>query len=66
MPTDGLIARILHHRDRAEARGDAGVVKECDWNLTRLGYRPDKPELAEARAEADVRPVRSPTARRDA
>ena len=68
MPNDGLIARLRHNRARALARGDMNLVREHDLMLQRYGAGPDGPvsDAAEARAEADVRPVRSPTARRDA
>lgn len=67
MPDNTLIDRILHHRQVAERNGDRNLVRECDLTLARHGYRPGASnEGAEARAEADARPTRRPTVRRDA
>lgn len=52
MPNDdGLIGRYLHARDRAAANGDANLVRECDTQLARYGWRPEATPVEVARAE---------------
>lgn len=62
-----MIDRYLAARERAVATGDPGLVRECDWNLQRLGYDPARPASAvqaEARADAEAQPAGRPTSRR--
>lgn len=72
-----LIGRYLHARDRAMAINDHGAYREVMSNLRNCGlvvpsnaprgWRPDAPEQverAEERAEAEVKPVGRPAARR--
>lgn len=63
-----MIARYLHLRARAVANNDRGLVREIDFGLARIGYRPDAEDnaVAESNAEAQVKPRRGrPPLRRD-
>lgn len=68
MPEDSMIGRYLAARAKAEANNDISLVRECDWNLDRLGYRPGAAPAviaaAEATADAEARPARRPYTRR--
>lgn len=63
-----MIGRYLAAREKAAARGDRGLVVECDVQLARYGYRPDAApsavERAERAADADARPSARPASRR--
>lgn len=66
MAEDTMIGRYLDARAKAAARNDVGLVRECDFQLAKIGYRPDVPVTAavEARAEAEAHPAKRPYVRR--
>ena len=68
--SDSMIGRYLAARDRAIALGDAGLVGECEFQLRRLGWRPDAPPaviaVAERAADAEAKPAGRPSTRRAA
>lgn len=49
------VERFLAIREMALKRGDLGLVRECNWELNRLGYvEPPRPEAAPVVETASV------------
>lgn len=64
---NSMIGRYLDARDKAIALNDTNLIRECDHQLNRLGWRPEAPERAEQAADAEARPRRGrPPLHRDA
>lgn len=56
---DSMVARYLQAKERATARGDWNLARECDFQLSRLGYKPETAVAAPASEDTAV-PRRGP------